>query len=194
MFSRPPTAMVAAARRHDVVASGTAAGLAGGVVMMLLITVSAALAGMPALHPLGVIGASLLGPEALDGGPAHVAYGTILHVLVSCSFGVLFAAMIPRDFPVASAAMVGAGSAILIIGVMMSLVVPPINPMFRSEMQPIGGTWVIAHAAFGATLGLAPALRRRLSGAVADAREKARVSNVGSRVSTESTDRAKVPS
>jgi hypothetical protein len=148
--------------RHEVAASGVLAGVAGGVAMMAVAAIGAASQGIPAVHPLEVIGASFVGPEALEG-PARIAFGALVHLGTSVAFGVLFAAIVPRDFPTASGIGVGVGWALFGLGFMMSTIVPWANPGFRGEMQDVGGTWVIAHAVFGGIVGTIPALRRRLA-------------------------------
>ena len=147
--------------RHELLLSGIGSGVLGGLVMAVFLAMAAAAAGLPALRPLTAIGATFVGPEAL-GTAGAVLYGATLHLLTSAVLGLAFAAMVPRDFPVGCAAVVGSGYSSFVLGVMMSFVVPAVNPLFRTEMQPLGGSWVIAHALFGATLGAVLALRWRL--------------------------------
>jgi len=149
--------------RHDVIVSGVVAGVLGGIVMALFLAVCALEAGMDPLHPLRVIGSTFGGPEALEGGGGVVAFGAALHLTTSALFGVVLAALIPRDFPSGCAIGVGAAYGLFTLGVMMSVVVPAVNPLFRPEMQPVGGSWVIAHVLYGLALGFVPALRRRLA-------------------------------
>lgn len=151
-----------ALRRHDVIASGVLTGLAGGVGMMVVAVVGAASQDLPALHALGIVGESFVGPDAFGGGGARLAFGALVHLATAAALGVLFAATFPRDFPTPSALVVGQGFALFTIMFLMPLVVPWVNPGFRGAMQGMGGTWVLAHAVFGFAVGLAPALRRRL--------------------------------
>ncbi len=152
-----------------MLASGVLCGIVGGVAMVGLATIAAAWQGIPAVHPLQVIGESFVGPEAFDSAAAKIAFGGLIHLVTSVAFGVLLAAMIPRDFPMASAIVAGVGFALFTLMFMMSLVVPWANPGFRPGMQDIGGTWVIAHAVFGVALGMTPAFRRWLSRQASDA-------------------------
>jgi hypothetical protein len=128
--------------------------------MLVAAAVSAVDQGIGAAHTLEAIGATFIGPEAL-GGPARIAYGALVHFTFAAALGVAFASVVPRDFPTACAMGVGAGSALFVLGIAMSLIVPWANPSFRGDMQVIGGAWVIAHAAFGLALGAAPAIRRQ---------------------------------
>jgi hypothetical protein len=155
-------------RRHEVLGSGSLCGIVGGVAMVGVAMIGATSQGMTAGHPLQVIGESFVGPEALDGA-AKIAFGALVHAVTSVAFGILFAAIVPRDFPMASAIGVGVGLALLTLMFMMSLVVPWASPGFRRGMQDIGGSWVIAHAVFGVALGTNPALRRWLSREASDA-------------------------
>jgi hypothetical protein len=157
----------AAPQRKDVarrrwILSGALSGLAGGFVMLTVVALSAAVEGMGWLQPLEAIGATLSGAEA-SGGAATVAIGAALHTVVSAVFGVGLAAVLSDDFPRGSAATVGGAYGLFTAGVMMSLIVPVVNPVFRSAVQPVGGSWAIGHAAFGVTAGLALTLRRRAS-------------------------------
>jgi hypothetical protein len=149
-------------RRHEVLASGVVVGVAGAVAMMGVATFAAAWNGLGAMYALQVIGESLVGPRALESPAAQVAFGALLHLLTSVALGVVFAAIVPRDFPPASAIGVGVGFGLLALVVMTSLVVPWANPGFGPGIQAIGGSWVIAHAAFGGTIGMAPAFQRWL--------------------------------
>jgi hypothetical protein len=150
-----------AARPGDSVAMGTILGLLAGVAMGLVLLVAAWWVGMPALHPFLAVGASFLGPEALEGGAGIVLYGAALHLLLSAALGVCFVALVPRDMPPVSAAGIGIGFALLALGVIASVLVPVVNPVFRAEMQPMGGAWVIAHFVYGLVLGVLFAVGRR---------------------------------
>jgi hypothetical protein len=151
-----------ALRRHDVIASGVLTGIAGGVGMVVVATAGAAWQDLPALHALGMIGESFVGPDGLAGGGARLAFGAVVHLATAAALGVVFAGTLSRDFPTASALVVGQGFALFTIMFLMPLVVPWANPGFRGGMQAMGGTWVLAHAVFGFAVGLAPALRRSL--------------------------------
>jgi len=129
--------------------------------MAIFLVAAAIRAGMPGLYPLKVIGATFVGPEALGRGSGPVLYGAALHALTSIALGLVFAGLVPRELPPLCGVVVGMGYALLAAGIMASLVVPAVNPAFRGEMQPIGGSWVIAHALFGLALGLSHALSGR---------------------------------
>jgi hypothetical protein len=145
--------------RHDVLASGILTGVAGGVAMMAVATIGAASQDLAATHALRVVGESFVGPEALD--PAgKIAFGAVVHLATSVALGTLLASILARDFPIASAIGVGVSFGLGVLMLMMTLVVPVVNPGFREGMQDIGGTWVIAHAVFGMAVGTAPAVRR----------------------------------
>jgi hypothetical protein len=161
----------AALMRHEVLASGALSGIAGAVAMVGVAAVSAVEQGLAPEYVLRVIGESFIGSEGLDAA-AEVAYGALVHLATAAALGVLFASLVARDFPTTCAMGVGVGFALFTLGIMMSLVVPWANPGFRWQMQDIGGSWVIAHAVFGLTLGSAPALRRRLTRGASDAAQR----------------------
>jgi hypothetical protein len=151
-----------ALRRHDAFTAALVAAAAGAVAMAAVAMVGAAVVGIAPSSPLALIGESFVGPEALAGG-GKVAYGVLVHVVTSLAFALLFVGVVPRDYRAGSALGVGVGFAMFGLMFMMSVVVPWANPGFRSGMQEIGGTWVIAHAVFGLALGTTPALRRHLA-------------------------------
>jgi hypothetical protein len=152
-----------ALEKHELLASGAVCGIAGGVIMIAIAAAGAQSEGLAPAHALRTIGESFVGVGAFETEGARIAFGAVVHLAVSATFGVLAASLLPRDFEVASGVGVGVGFALFALGLMMSLIVPWANPGFRSGMQDIGGTWVLAHAAFGVAVGLAPVLRRRLA-------------------------------
>jgi hypothetical protein len=145
--------------RQQWLVGGATSGLLGGAVMALFLMLAAGVAGTPWLQPLAAVGTTLVGAEAPGAGSA--AWGAALHALTSVALGLGFAAIVPRDLPPVSAAVVGAGYAFFAMGIMASLVVPLVSPAFATAAQPAGGAWVVAHALFGMALGLSWARRRQ---------------------------------
>jgi hypothetical protein len=158
----PASRLHDALARHEVLSAGVACGIAGGVAMMAIALLSAVSAGLPAAQPLELIGASLADADASGGTAARVTVGTLVHLATSAALGVVIASLLPRDFPLASATLLGTALALLAMALLASLVVPLVSPTFPSGIQPMGGGWVIAHALYGFVLGLAPGLRRHL--------------------------------
>lgn len=141
---------VDAHRTHGTVASGTVAGLVAGGAMAAYLVVAALLADAPALLALGAIGAVLPG---IEGATATAAVaGVLVHAAVSAGLGVFFAWVVPRDYPPACTAGVGVGYALFAMGAAVGLFLPA---SFVWDLHAIGGSWVIAHAVYGAVLGLA---------------------------------------
>jgi hypothetical protein len=151
-----------ALRRHDAVTAAAVSSVAGAIAMLAVAMLGAAFQEISLAHPLRLIGESFVGPEALSGAP-KIAFGALVHLATSLAFALLFIAIVPRDYGNASAMGVGVGFALFGLMFMMTVVVPWANPGFRSGMQEIGGTWVIAHAVFGVVLGATPAIRRSLA-------------------------------
>jgi hypothetical protein len=157
-----------AAQRHELLLSGVVSGVLGGVAMLVVAGIAAALQDVDPLRPLEIMGETFLGPDALERG-AKIALGGLLHLVVAAALGVLFAALAPREYAPGSAMGLGVGFGLFTAGLMMTALVPWVNPGFREGIQVIGGSWVVAHAVFGLVVGAAPALRRRLSAPAAGA-------------------------
>lgn len=162
-----------AARRHELLAAGALAGLLAGTAMMAVAIAAAAWHGIAPLRPLQLIGETFVGPGALQGA-AKVAFGVGVHALVSAFLGVVFASIAPRELAPFAAVGQGEGFALFVMGVMMTIVVPWVNPGFRDGIQVMGGSFALALGVFGVVIGVAPALRRRLSGEATDAPDTAR--------------------
>lgn len=159
-----PTARSGSAmRRYDFLWAGGGCGLLGGLAMLLIVTIGAVRADLGAAAPLEAIGATFVDAEGLSSG-ARIAWGLAVLALTSAGYGVLYAGLVPRELSTPSAAGLGLGYALLVLGMMMNVFVPWANPTFRGAMQGIGGTWIIAHAVYGLILGLVPAARRALAG------------------------------
>jgi hypothetical protein len=147
---------------RELVVAGAAVGLAGGVLMAAWLVVSAAAAGVSPLGPLRRIGLTFLGPEAVEGDPAVLAFGIFLHLVVSALLGIVFTWILPAGFPWGSAAVVGLGFAWVVMAFATSLVLPAVNPALRAQMPALGGSWVLAHAVYGLAIGAGPRLRAAL--------------------------------
>jgi hypothetical protein len=151
------------ARTNDVLAGGGGAGLVAGAAMIAFMMAAAAAAGLGPAWPLELTAGTLMGADALERGAAAALLGLLIWAVVSAALGVLFAALTPRDYSFASAAVVGLGYALLVMPIMVTLVLPRVNPTMRAEMPATGGAWVLAYAVFGVLLGLVPRFRRRFA-------------------------------
>lgn len=150
------------AARDDLVSAGIAGGLFAGAVMMAFAAVAAASGGLPPSRPLELVAATFAGRAALEGGVTVLLAGALLWAAVSAALGLLYAGVVPRDFPFASAALLGLGYSFFLVGIMMSVVLPRVNPVMRAEMPAMGGAWVLAYGVFGVALAGIPMLRRRM--------------------------------
>lgn len=156
-----PRASRAAPQASDEgIRSSAVSGAAAAAAMIAIVEIGAVAHGMPLARPLQVIGWSLVGPDAL-GGLAAAAFGAAICLATSVLWALAFGALVPRDFGSTCSTGVGVGFALFAMMFMMSEVVPRANPGFRSEMQAMGGTWVVAHAVYGAVLGWTSARARR---------------------------------
>jgi hypothetical protein len=123
---------------------------------------AAALDGASPLDPLRAAGTTFRGAEAPEGGVGTVAWGLLLHLAVGVPLGVAFAASVPRDMSVSAGSVLGAGTALFVMAFAVKLVIPRLAPVLAAEMPRHGGAWVIAYTVFGAVMGIAPWLRRRI--------------------------------
>lgn len=136
-------------RSRGAVAAGSAAGLVAGGAMAASLVAAALIADAPALLAFQAIGAVLPGISA--GTAAATLGGVLVHAAASAALGVVFAALVPRDFPRTCTAGVGVGYALFVLGFAIGVFLPG---SFVGELHAIGGSWVIAHAVYGAALGL----------------------------------------
>lgn len=147
---------------NDLVLSGIVVGLLAGTAMLACAALGAAMAELPASRPLALTAAMFTDSEASEAGPGALVAGGLLWAAVSVGLALLYAPLVPRDFPFVSAAMVGAAYALFAMAVLTSVVLPRVNPVMRAGVADFGGAWVLACAVFGVALGLVPAIRRRL--------------------------------
>jgi hypothetical protein len=150
------------APRNDLLYAGAVGGLFAGAAMMGFAVVAAVSGGLSPSRPLELVAATFVGRAALDGGANMLLAGALLWAAVSAALGLLYAALVPREFPFSSSAMMGVGYSLFLVGIMTSAVLPRVNPVMRAEMPEMGGAWVLAYAVFGVALGVIPSLRRRM--------------------------------
>jgi hypothetical protein len=162
-LARPPPPIATRSSSKEVLVAGMALGAIGGAAMLAWLMIDAALHHASPLTPLRLFGGTLLGPEALTGGVGSLLPGLLLHLVISAVLGLPFAALVPRNFPVAAAAVLGIGYAFAVMVLMTAYIVPAANPLLDEHMASFGGAWVLGRALYGAMLGFAPALRRHLS-------------------------------
>jgi hypothetical protein len=149
------------AARNEQRYAGIAGGLFAGGAMMAFVAAAAAAAGLPPTRPLELAAATFAGRAALEGGVVVLLAGALLWAVVSAALGLLYAAVVPADFPLPSAAMVGLGYSFFLIAIVTPVVLPRLNPVMRAEMPEMGGAWVLAYGVFGVALAIVPWLRRR---------------------------------
>lgn len=138
--------------RWGTVAQGALAGLAGGAVMAAWICASSAFHDRGVAEQLAAAGTTLIGGGALSPA-ARALYGLGLHAVVSAAFGVVVAPLLPRDSTAAGNAVLGAGYAYVLMGIMTALVVPATTPELPDTMRELGGSWVVGHGLLGAATG-----------------------------------------
>jgi polyferredoxin len=149
-------------RVHDLLLAAITGGLLAGAAMMAWMAAGAALGELSPSHPLEVASAAFTGRDPVGAGPGGLVSGALLWALVSVALALLYAQIVPRDFPFAPAALVGAGYSWFVMALMTSVVLPWVNPLMRAAMAELGGTWVFGYAVFGILLGFIPVFRRRV--------------------------------
>jgi hypothetical protein len=137
----------------SVVFAGAFAGTAAGIVMAAYLVFASVVQGMEPFTALEPMGATFGDADALVGNAGSLPFGVFLHLGVSALVGVIFAMILPRDFPAGSAAFLCVGFAFGVMGFMTSVVVPAVNPVLEDSFHGVGGSWVIAHTMFGMTAG-----------------------------------------
>lgn len=143
-----------------VVRAGVLAGLLGGALMALVVTGLAA-ATASQWHPLRDISATLLGTDALAGGPFAMLIALALHAVTSAAWGIAFASAVGRRPRGVTALALGLLAAEGIMIVMTFGVLPKVNPMMYTNAMMSFGSWTTAHLAYGIGLAFAPWLRSR---------------------------------
>lgn len=154
---------------REVIQAGALGGLIGGVAMALMATIYDALAGVGFWTPVRAIAATVLGHDASVGaGP--ILLGLVIHLAVSIAWGIVFAAITPREMPPAASIAFGLFAGLTILVLMSLVVLPLINPTARARLMwgsyprslPVLVAFVI-HLLYGFGLALVPGLRRRIS-------------------------------
>ncbi|HYG66909.1 MAG TPA: hypothetical protein VD838_04590 [Anaeromyxobacteraceae bacterium] len=159
------------AESDGLVRAGVVTGLLAGTLMLAWAMAGAALADLPATRPLAATAATF-GGDAATIGPGGILAGALIWAGVSVALALLFAMFVPADFPFGSAAPIGVGYAFAVLAVMAGAVLPRVNPDMRRAFAESGGAWVLAFTVFGVSLGLLPAIRRRLASGRAPARPR----------------------
>ncbi len=147
---------------NDLVVASAVAGLLAGAVMLASAALGGTWSGLPASSPLALTAAIFTESGSTEAGAGALVAAALLWAAVSVGLALLYAPIVPRDFPFVSAAVVGAAYALVAMAVVTSAVLPRVNPTMRAGMTDSGGAWVIAYVVFGLVLGLLPGIRRRL--------------------------------
>jgi len=139
---------------------GAAAGAAGGVLMAGWAMVLAALTGYGPLFPFRLVGATLIGDDALVGGAAIVSYGLGLHLVAAVALGTVFGALSRWASSRSAALVAGIVYSVGLLLLMSYLVLPLANPALLHRMVLVPGSWFFLHVLYGAGVSLAPAIAR----------------------------------
>lgn len=144
-----------------IVTSGAIAGIVGGLLMAAFAMMYTAVQGIGFWAPTTLIAATLVGVDALIGGPGIVLLGLIIHMAASIAWGVLFAWLFPRRAWTGVALVLGLLYAMGVLLVMTFLVMPVVNRVMLDRVVMMFGAFMIEHLLSGAGLTLVPWLERR---------------------------------
>ncbi|MEW5916105.1 MAG: hypothetical protein AB1762_06855 [Gemmatimonadota bacterium] len=146
----------------DSIFSGGIAGIVGGALLMSFAIGTSVMNGGDILSPFRLAGATFIGPAAMNGGTAIILYGALVYLVTSIVWGILFAAILPRDASPGSAFVAGLVYGLVVMLIMSYAVLPLVNPVMRSAVE--GTTsFTMEHLIYGGSLALVPMLRRRFT-------------------------------
>jgi hypothetical protein len=118
----------------------------------------AALTGYGSLFPFRVVGATLIGDDALVGGAAVVLYGLGLHVVAAVALGTVFGVLSRWTSSRSASLIAGIVYSLGLLLLMNYLVLPLANPALLHRMVLVPGSWFFLHVLYGAGVSLAPAI------------------------------------
>jgi hypothetical protein len=159
----PEVAPAAGPLAGEIIGAGVAAGVIGGVVMAVWGALATTAKGLGFFAIPQLIGATFMKPDSLLHPVAMTLWGTVLHLLVSAAWGVLFASLIRRETPPGASLLAGLAYAIGIFLLMVFVVVPVTNQVMADRSSMLLGNLFIMHLLFGACVSLAPMFRRRIA-------------------------------
>ncbi|MGQ0639339.1 MAG: hypothetical protein ACT4P6_00980 [Gemmatimonadaceae bacterium] len=146
----------------DTLVSGARGGMVGGACMALFAMGTSIMGGSDILSPFRLTGATFVGAGALEGGIGVIVYGLLLYIAASVAWGVLFAAILPREATAGLALIAGLIYGLIVMLVTLQFVLPVANPVMR---EAVNGTtsFTLAHLIYGGSLAIVPLLRRRFA-------------------------------
>ncbi len=147
----PPEGMQEMPPPREIIAPGILAGAVAAAVMALFAMIVAAATGNGFLRPMKLIAAVFLGGQAaMTGGAGAVILGLAIHMAFGIGFGLIFAALLPRDWNAGVELGAGLVYGVVVFLLMTYIVVPWSNPFMAVRIQH--GWFFLYHLAFGATL------------------------------------------
>jgi hypothetical protein len=148
---------------REIIIAGALAGILGGLLMAVWGAFATAAKSLGWLAVPQMIGATFMSPDALLHPIALAVWGTVLHLLVSAAWGILFASLVRRETPPLASLIAGLAYAIGIFLLMAFVVVPVTNQVMADRTPMMLGNLFIMHLLFGVGVSIAPLLRRRLA-------------------------------
>lgn len=159
----PSRARRLASRIAEVVVSGAVAGTVAGAIMGGVATGWAAVTGMGAALPAQAVAATAYGVGALVGDAEVIAFGAVLHLVVSAALGMVFALFVHTWHGPRTALALGLlyGIAVWLLATWVAL--PRFDPVMAGRVALVPIEWLVLHLAYGAGLLVVPGLERRVA-------------------------------
>jgi hypothetical protein len=145
----------------EIVVGGVVSGFIGGLLMAVWGAFATLSKGLGVMAFPQMIGCTFLRPEAMLHPAATAIWGTVLHFLIACAWGVLFSALVRRETTNANALPAGLLYAVGIFLLMVFVVVPVTNQVLADRAPMMLGTLFMMHLLYGVGVSLAPSVRRR---------------------------------
>lgn len=152
----------AGVRLRPLLVSGVLAGSLGGALMGLWLMIWFAADGAGFWTPMQLVAATFYGVEALVAGAGSVLVGVLLHMAVAVALGLLFALVLHRAAPLATAFVAAIAYALAVLVVGTFVVLPLVDDVMLERIALVPWAWVTAHGWYAVGLTFTPLVRRRI--------------------------------
>lgn len=146
-----------------VAAGGAASGIIAGTAMMLALMAWSGSMGQGFWTPLELVGGAFLGVQSVLGGFWAGALGLALHLATAAFWGMLFASLVSLETTPAQGLWAGLVYGVAVWATMTWVGLPILDRTLEARVGLMEGAWFCAHLIYGASLCIAPGLRRRFS-------------------------------
>lgn len=148
------------------ISGGALSGFIAGCAMLAFAMLSGAILGDGPLAFLRSVSCAVYGVDGLVAGGGALMAGLLIHLTVSCCWGMLFSSILPEESTSWTALWTGALYGIGVWAVMTFGVLPWADGVMRARMDLLPDWWFYQHLVYGACLLGTPFLRRRTAASV----------------------------